>query len=56
MRTFYTKDGKNIVNRLSRWIKIKYAYNVNRRNSLFEFATCSLICSRTSYRSESEYP
>ena len=39
MRTFYTKDGKNIVNRLSSWITIKYAYNVNRRNSLFEFAT-----------------
>ena len=39
MKTFYTKDGKNIVNRLSRWITIKQAYNVNRRNSLFDFST-----------------
>ena len=39
MKAFYTKDGKNIVNRLSRWITIKQAYNVNRRNSLFDFST-----------------
>ena len=39
MKAFYTKDGKNIVNRLSRWITIKHAYNVNRRNSLFDFST-----------------
>lgn len=39
MKAFYTKDGKNIVNRLSRWITVKHAYNVNRRNSLFEFST-----------------
>lgn len=39
MKAFYTKGGKNIVTRLSRWISIKRAYNVNRRNSLFEFST-----------------
>ena len=38
MKAFYTKDGKNIVNRLSRWITIKHACNVNRRNSLFDFS------------------
>lgn len=39
MKAFYTKDGKNIVNRLSRWITIKQAYNVTKRNGLFEFST-----------------
>ena len=38
-KEFITKDGKHIVTRLSRWIMIRQAYNVNRRNSLFEFAT-----------------
>ena len=39
MKTFYTKDGKNIVTRLSRWITIEHAYNVSSRNSLFDFST-----------------
>ena len=43
MKTFYTKDGKNIVNRLSRWITIKQAYNVNRSNSLFDFSTDAVL-------------
>lgn len=38
-KEFITTDGKHIVTRLSRWITIRQAYNVNRRNSLFEFAT-----------------
>lgn len=38
-KEFITKDGKHIITRLSRWITIKQAYNVNRRNSLFDFST-----------------
>ena len=38
-KEFITNDGKHIVTRLSRWITIKQAYNVNRRNSLFEFVS-----------------
>ena len=38
-KEFITNDGKHIVTRLSRWITIRQAYNVNRRNSLFEFVS-----------------
>ena len=39
MKQFKTVDGKNTVTRLSRWIQIKQNYNVNKRNSLYEFST-----------------
>ena len=39
MKEFKTVDGKNTVTRLSRWIQIKQNYNVNKRNSLYEFST-----------------
>lgn len=39
MREFLTKDKQNLVKRVSRWITIKHTYNVNRRNSLFDFST-----------------
>ena len=38
MKQFKTVDGKNTVTRLSRWIQIKQNYNVNKRNSLYEFS------------------
>ena len=38
MKEFKTVDGKNTVTRLSRWIQIKQNYNVNKRNSLYEFS------------------
>ena len=39
MKQFRTADGKNTVTRLSRWLQIKQNYNVNKRNSLYEFST-----------------
>lgn len=39
MKTFLTTDKKHIVNRVSRWITVKTNYNVNKRNSLYEFST-----------------
>ena len=39
MKQFRTVDGKNTITRLSRWIQIKQNYNVNKRNSLYEFRT-----------------
>ena len=39
MKQFRTVDGKNTITRLSRWIQIKQNYNVNKRNSLYEFST-----------------
>ena len=39
MKQFRTVDGKNTVTRLSRWIQVKQNYNVNKRNSLYEFST-----------------
>ena len=39
MKEFRTVDGKYIVKRVSRWITVRQNYNVNRRNSLFEFST-----------------
>ena len=39
MKTFLDKSGKYKIVRCSRWITIKQAYNVNRRNSLFDFST-----------------
>ena len=38
MTEIITKDGKTI-RRLSRWIKIQRAYNVNKRNSLWYYVT-----------------
>ena len=38
MKQFRTVDGKNTVTRLSRWIQVKQNYNVNKRNSLYEFS------------------
>ena len=38
MKQFRTVDGKNTVTRLSRWVQIKQNYNVNKRNSLYEFS------------------
>ena len=39
MKEFLTKDKQNRVKRVSRWIQIKQAYNVTKRNGLFEFST-----------------
>ena len=39
MKQFRTVDGKNTVTRLSRWIQVKQNYNVDKRNSLYEFST-----------------
>ena len=39
MKQFRTVDGKNTITRLSRWIQVKQNYNVNKRNSLYEFST-----------------
>lgn len=38
MKTIITSDGKEI-KRLSRWIRINHNYNVNKRNSLYYYAT-----------------
>ena len=39
MKTFIDTTGKYKIVRCSRWITIRQNYNVNRRNSLFEFST-----------------
>lgn len=37
MKTFITTDGKQI-KRISRWIKIKQAYNITERHNLYYYA------------------
>jgi hypothetical protein len=39
MKTFITTDNKHEITRISRWITVKTNYNVNKRNSLYEFST-----------------
>lgn len=39
MREFKTIDGLNTVRRISRWITIKQAYNITKRNHLWDYAT-----------------
>ena len=38
MKELTTTDGK-VIYRVSRWIKIQYAYNVSPRNSLYYYCT-----------------
>ena len=39
MKQFVTLDGEHTVTRLSRWITINTNYNVNERNSLYDYST-----------------
>lgn len=39
MKQFTTLDGEHTVTRLSRWITINTNYNVNERNSLYDYST-----------------
>ena len=39
MKKFLSTDGKHEITRVSRWITIRQAYNVSKRNSLYEFCT-----------------
>lgn len=39
MKKFLSTDKKYKIKRVSRWIAIKQAYNISKRNGLFEFCT-----------------
>lgn len=39
MKKFLSTDKKHKITRVSRWITIKQAYNISKRNGLFEFCT-----------------
>ena len=39
MKKFTSTDGNHEIIRVSRWITIKQAYNVSKRNRLYEFCT-----------------